>query len=308
MLLPSDSIDNVLRAQNPWWASAQQHGVRGGRVLGRVSGLGSQPRALDAQLVSDERALLLLGPCRSGKSAALHRVVETRLRSRSGDDECHGDIAYVDLDHALLRMEPLGPLVDRVIRLMEPKARPWLMLDGLQALPDWPTRFRELLATRPQAHFIASSSVAPGEADPDYDTVRVPPFRFREVCAFRGLPDLGAPALDLVDLQLPDHPDPADDYLFHRVLEPLLADYLVRGGFPDSVVPTGPTFDLAGSRAAVRQHVVARAIYQDLPSVVNVSTQSDLERVLLATLLHGSGPIQRTVVPVLQRVIHSQSE
>jgi predicted AAA+ superfamily ATPase len=107
------------------------------------------------------------------------------------------------------------------------------------------------------------------------------------VCALRGLPDLGAPPLDPVRLVLPEESDPADDYLFDRVLEPLLADYLVRGGFPDAALPTDP----AEGRADVRRGVVARAVYQDLPSVVSVGTQADVERVLLATLLHGTAPV-----------------
>ena len=271
--LPTHCFDPVLRAQNPWWLTG----------IARGHGAAAQPRAFDAQLDGDERPVLLLGACRSGKSAALHRLLDRRLRAGTRPR----DLGAIDLSHALLRMEPLGPLVDRLLRLMEPEGRPWILLDGLQALPDWPARFAELIATRPQAHFVASSSVAPGEPSADYDTVRVPPFRFREVCGLRGLPDLGAPPLDPVDLALPDESDPADDYLFHRVLEPLLADYLVRGGFPDAVLPSDP----GAGRAAVRQEVVARAIYQDLPSVVSVMTQADLERVLLATLLHGSDPI-----------------
>jgi predicted AAA+ superfamily ATPase len=261
------SLDNVLRAQNPWWLT----GVPVSR------GAAARPRALDARLVSDERPILLVGPRRAGKSAALHRLVAARCK----------DTAYVDLDHALLRLEPLGLLVDRVTKLMAPEGRPWILLDGLQSVPDWPARFAELLATRPHAHFVAASSVAAGEPADGYETVRVPPLRFREVCALRGLPDLGAPPLDPVQLALPEESDPADDYLFQRVLEPLLADYLVRGGFPDAALPSDP----AEGREEIRTDVVARAIYQDLPSVVTVGTQADLERVLLATLLHGTGPV-----------------
>jgi len=266
-LLPAGSIDAVLRAQNPWWLT--------GAPASR--GAAARPRALDGRLSSDGRPVLLEGPRRSGKTAALMRLVDAR----------RGDTAYVDLGHALLRMEPLGPLVDRAVKLMEPQGRPWVLLDGLQSLPDWPARFAELLATRPQAHFVAASSVAAGAPADDHDRVRVPPLRFREVCALRGLPDLGAPPLDPLDPELPRESDPADDHLFDRVLEPLLADYLVRGGFPDVALPVDP----AEGRAGVREGVVARAVYQDLPSVVSVGTQEAVERVLLATLLHGTAPI-----------------
>jgi len=245
--------------------------------------MAGQPRAFDERLASDERPVLLTGARRSGKSAALNRLVDARLRQGTRPR----DLARLDLNHALLRLEPLGPLVDRALKLMEPEGRPWVLLDGLQTVPDWPQRFGELLATRPQAHFVAASAVADGVHESTYDTVRVAPLRFREQCALRGLPELGAPKLDPLALQLPESPDAADDYLFDRVLEPLLAEYLLRGGFPESVLPSDP----AEGRLRIREGVVARAIYEDLPAVVQVLTQADLERVLLAVLLHGSAPI-----------------
>jgi len=272
-LLPAGSLDSVLRSQNPWWVTGASH----------AHGTAGMPRAFDDRLTGDERAMLLAGPRRSGKSAALRRVVDVRLRAGVRAR----DIAAIDLGHALLRLEPLGPLVDRALKLMEPEGRPWVLLDGLQAVPDWPARFRELIDTRPQAHFVAASAVADTDHEAPYDTVRVPPLRFREYCALRGLPELGAPKLDPLALELPEIPDTADDYLFDRVLDPLLADYLVRGGFPESVLPSDP----AEGRARIREGVVARAIYEDLPAVVHVLTQADLERVLLAVLLHGSAPL-----------------
>jgi len=272
-LLPAGSIDSVLRSQNPWWVTGASD----------ARGRAGLPRGFDTRLGDEERPVLLVGPRRSGKTAALRRLVDVRLR--------HGvrprDIASLDLGHALLRLEPLGLLVDRALKLMEPEGRPWVLLDGLQAVPDWPDRFRELVDTRPHAHFVAASAVADGVHESAYDTVRVPPLRFREQCALRGLPELGAPPLDPMALELPESPDSADDYLFDRVLDPLLADYLVRGGFPEAALPSDP----AEGRARIREGVVARAIYEDLPAVVHVLKQADLERVLLAVLVHGTAPL-----------------
>ena len=266
------AIDQVLRSQNPWWVT--------GAVTAR--GGAGRARSLDARLLEDDRPRLLAGPRRSGKTAALLRLVETRLRSNAATS-----IGYCDLGHALLRSEPLGPVVDRLLRQMDSEPRPWVLLDGLQAVPDWPARLRELIDTRPQAHFLAASSVAPDSHEEAYEIVRVPPLRFREQCELRGLPELGAPPLDPVALELPAQSDEKGDYLFDRVLDPLLADYLVRGGFPEAVLPSDP----AEGRARVRDGVVARAIYEDLPSVVSVLKQADLDRVLVGVLRHGSAPL-----------------
>jgi predicted AAA+ superfamily ATPase len=270
---PEAEIDAVLRAQNAWWAT--------GTLPRRVGQ--TPPRPQDDRLVANERPLLMVGPRRSGKTATLFRLLEGQLRAGRRPK----DIAYVPLDHPLLRLIPLGPLVDQALRIMEPDARPLVLLDGLQTLPDWPERFEELVETRPHPRIVASASVAPGSEDPPYDVLPVGPLRFPEFCAVKGLPDLGAPALELLEPQLPEA-DPADDYLFDRVLDPILADYLVRGGFPEAVFEP----DLTAAHQVVRDGVVAGAVYRDLPGVVGVAKLADLERVLLATQLHGIAPLQ----------------
>jgi predicted AAA+ superfamily ATPase len=271
--LSETKLDEVLRAQNPWWVS--------GALPQRARH--TQARAPDAFLRETGRPALVVGPRRSGKTCALLRLVEWHL----GSAEHPRNVAYLPLDHPLLRLVALGPLVDRAAKLMEGERRPLLLLDGLQALPQWPERFVEVLKTRPHPRFVATASVSPGPDDPSFDLVTLPPFGFREFCNLRGLPDLGAPPLDPFAPKLPEESDPAEDRLFHRVLDPILADYLVRGGFPEALLEP----DLALGYQAIREGVVARAVYQDLPGVVGVLKLADLERVFLSALLLGGEPL-----------------
>ena len=249
-LLSESRLDEILRAQNPWWTT--------GALPQRARS--TQPRRPDALLRDTGRPTLLVGPRRSGKTATLLRLVDAHLRS----DGHPKDVAYLPLDHPLLRLAPLGQLVDRALKLMEARERPRLVLDGLQALPQWPERFVEVVKTRPYPRITGAASVAPGVEDGCFDTVHLPTLSFREFCDLRGIPDLGAPPLD-----------------------PLLADYLVRGGFPETVLEP----DTAVGHQLVREGVVARAVYQDLPAVVGVLKLADLERVLLAALLQGGSPL-----------------
>jgi predicted AAA+ superfamily ATPase len=272
-LLSEAKLDEILRAQNPWWLS--------GALPQRARH--THERRPDRLLRETERPVLLTGPRRSGKTATLLRLVDAHLRLA----ERPLDVAYLPLDHPILRLAPLGSLVDRALRLMESKGRPRLLIDGLQALPHWPERFLELIKTRPHPRLVAAASVAPGLQDPAFETVHLPPLGFFEFCGMRGVPELGAPPLDPLDPRLPAQVDSADDHLYHRVLDPVLADYLVRGGFPEAVLEP----DLALGHQTVREGVVARAVYQDLPAVVGVLKLADLERVLLAVLLQGGAPL-----------------
>lgn len=268
-LVTPSQLERVLRAQNPWWTS--------GALPQRARY--APERVHDRLLADTERPTLLAGPRRSGKSTALFRLLANAGRPQ--------DVAYLPLDHPVLRLAPLGPLVDEAVRLMGAAGRPLVLLDGLQALPQWPERFLELVKTRPHPRLVAAASVAPGGPEPEYDTVHVPPLGFVEFCELKGVPELGAPALDFLDPKLPAEGDPKGDFLFNRVLEPILADYLVRGGFADAAGEP----DLRQAHAALREQVVARAVYQDLPAVVGVATVADLERVLLGILLRGGEPL-----------------
>jgi predicted AAA+ superfamily ATPase len=273
VLLNEQRLDEILKANNPWWSTG---------TLPRRARL-TAPRRPDAFLRDTGRAALLAGPRRSGKTATFLRLVDTHLRSGARPR----DIGCLPLDHPLLRLVPLGPLVDRTLKLMEASERPRLLLDGIQAVPQWPERFVELVKTRPYPRLLAAAAVAPALEDPCFDVVHLPTFSFREFCDLRSIPDLGVPTLDPLEPRLPEASDAADDRLFGRVLEPLLADYLVRGGFPETALEP----DLAVGQEVVREDVVARAVYQDLPAVVGVLKLADLERVLLAALLQGGSPV-----------------
>jgi predicted AAA+ superfamily ATPase len=272
-LLSEARLDEILKAFNPWW--------RTGALPQRARA--TEPRRQDAALRETARPTLLVGPRRSGKTSALFRLVEAHLHAEGHPR----DVAYLPLDHPLLRLVPLGQVVDRALKLVEARERPRLVLDGISALPQWPERLVEVVKTRPYPRITAAASVAPGGDDGCFDTVHLPTLSFREFCDLRGIPDLGVPPLDPLHPRLPDDADAADDRLFARVLDPLLADYLVRGGFPETVLAPDPS---TGPQV-VREGVVARAVYQDLPAVVGVAKLADLERVLLAALLQDGSPL-----------------
>ncbi|MCZ6786009.1 MAG: AAA family ATPase [Planctomycetota bacterium] len=271
-LLPDARLTEVLAGLNPWWTTGSLP----------QSARFTQARSIDGFLHESERPVLVTGPRRAGKTSTLLRLVDHHLRSGRSPNQ----VVYLNFDHPLLRLEPLGPLVDRVLKQIDSSKRPLLLLDGLQAVADWPERFVEVVKTRPHPRIVGTASVRPDSEDNAYESATLWPLRFREFCALRGLPELETPPLDLVDPQAPQE-DPAEDYLFDRVLDPMLADYLVRGGFPEAALE----HDLRSAQTFVRDAVVSRAVYQDLPSVVGVWKLADLERVLIAALSQGGEPL-----------------
>ncbi len=271
-LLPEGRLDDVLRMHNPWWTSGSAP-TAGSRTL---------PRPVDGVLIEGAGPVLLSGPRRSGKTSTLMRLVEAEMRRGRAPRR----IAYLPFDHPLVRLAPPTQVVDHAVETLDRSGPALLLLDGLQALPDWPRHLHELLEKHPGERLIAAVSSRPEPGEVSCEVLQLPPMRFREFCNLRGLPDLQAPGLDLLDADMPPA-DRAEDYFFNRALDPLLADYLVRGGFPQAVLESDP---VAG-REGIREGVVARALFQDLPGVAGVQKPGDLQRVLLSALLHGGAPI-----------------
>jgi predicted AAA+ superfamily ATPase len=271
-LLPKGRLDEVLRMHNPWWTSASAPAA-GGRT---------QPRAVDGLLAEGAGPALLSGPRRSGKTSALLRLVDGEMRRGRAPRR----IAYLPFDHPLIRLAPPDQVVSRALEGLDRSGPALILLDGLQALPDWPRHLAALVDTHPGERLVAAVSARPEPGEVTFDVFHLPPLRFREFCQLRGLPDLGAPPLDLLDAKLPAD-SAAEDYFFNRVLDPMLADYLVRGGFPQAVLEP----DQIRAREEIRESVVARALFQDLPGVAGVLKLGDLQRVLLAALVRGGAPI-----------------
>ncbi|MCK6462065.1 MAG: hypothetical protein L6Q95_19455, partial [Planctomycetes bacterium] len=141
-LLSESRLDEILKARNPWWAT--------GALPQRART--TAPRRQDVALRETGRPTLLVGPRRSGKTSTLFRLVDAHLRS----DGHPRDIAYLPLDHPLLRLAPLGQLVDRALKLMDARERPRLLRVGILALPQWPERFVEVVKTRPYPRITAA--------------------------------------------------------------------------------------------------------------------------------------------------------
>ncbi|MDH3592151.1 MAG: AAA family ATPase, partial [Planctomycetota bacterium] len=181
VLLEEKRLDALLDARNPWWGAAAW--PRASRAL--------RERPLEGALQDSALAGLIIGPRRSGKTSLLQRLIDTRLALSS-------DVAYLPVDHPVLRLVPLGPLVDRALKRIGDKSeRPLVLIDGLQAVPNWPERWLELVHTRPRPRFLAATSVTPALTDPAFETWHLHPLSFREFCTWRGVPGLEAPPLDL---------------------------------------------------------------------------------------------------------------
>ncbi len=282
---------------NPWWST--------GRVPPqRSSGFRRHafPVLLAALHSTDEgRGIVVLGPRRVGKTVILHQLVEQILADGAAPD----DLCMLSLDDVALRDRDLGELLEllEARRPRRPGVKRILLLDEVQHLRDWAGWLKRLADRRDPYVFLATGSSATalrrGGTDAGLGRWRemtILPWSFREHVELRALPVWSFEAYDAIFAAIDQGASPVDGAraALARLgppppgeterLDASLADYFVRGGFPEvAQVP-----DLAEARRRLRQDILDRALGRDVLDVMSVEPRA-LERMFLRICLAPGG-------------------
>lgn len=152
--IPEEDILAKLRAENPWWtppheiARVMEQAVRR-PYLARLLPLITTARP--------NRAVVLMGPRRVGKTWMLHQAVSALIQ----DGVSARSIAYVSTDHPTYH----GLHLEKLVGLLQPAAGEehplrYVIFDEVQYLKDWETHLKRLVDDRPDLRFVASGSAA----------------------------------------------------------------------------------------------------------------------------------------------------
>ncbi len=279
VLIPEDSLYQILRSFNPWW------------LTGVVPAASVPPVRRSAfYTVRDHlanakwrRALVLEGARRLGKTTVLLQLAEAAI----ADGLPARRILYASFDHPLLRLARL----DEILRAFEVMAgvdlrtapdRPsaLLLLDEVQYTADWAGWLKWLVDQHPAVQVVATGSAsarlrAEG-LEPSVGrwlSVPVPPLSFREYLALRALP---MPRLDGLsrDFLWRNDVGPEDVRAWAeacRGVERHVARYLLLGGFPELAILDDPT-----SLNLLRVDVVDRVLKRDMVALFRVRSVLEL--------------------------------
>lgn len=263
-----------MRADNPWWMD--------GRIRRDVEELrerGYCPRVADLVTKADvQRAVILMGPRRVGKTVLLYHVIKRLLDTGQYRPR---EIAYLSLDQPLYTGLPIeaaaAALRDANGRENDLRV---LFLDEIQYLADWERHLKAFVDSHPAIRCIACGSAAAAlkrrsteSGAGRFTDFLLPPLTFWEFLRLRN-------ADDLVEL-LPGGRSRSSNL---RLLNEQFLAYVNFGGFPEAITSSAVRADPGRYIGA---DIVEKVLLRDLPSLYGIRDVQELNR-LFTTLAYNT--------------------
>ncbi|MEW6680228.1 MAG: ATP-binding protein [bacterium] len=262
------SLSERLSFHNPWWQT--------GRVP-KVF-LKEFKREIFSRFLSylpSERAILLKGPRRVGKTTLFYQLVDKLIKDRINPKE----ICYISFDDPLLKI----PL-EEILRVYEEyrgkrfnQGRSYLFLDEAQFLKDWELTVKLYIDRKfPIKFFISGSSISLLTQKVDSLAGRTIeemlfPFSFREYIG------LFAPSINLKEhiAQKEGFPNsfPLSLSPFIEEIRILFRSFLQKGGFPHLYEEEEEMFP-----RLLKDDILDKVIFRDLVEMYKLREPSSLER------------------------------
>jgi hypothetical protein len=276
-------IENRLREDNPWWRAGQ--GVdaliagypRRSYVPGFVS------------LIADstvQRAVVLLGPRRVGKTVMVLHAIDALLRRPDVQGQ---DILYLSLETPIYTHLSLDSLLRR-FRDLHPapdNRRLFVFFDEIQYLKDWEVHLKSLVDSNRQIRIVATGSAAAALKTKSQESgagrftdFQLPPLTFAEYLRFIDRED----ELIMSDTTGAD-PQPRWTAANLPELNDTFVDYLNFGGYPEVVysqeIQRNPG-------RFIKSDIIDKVLLRDLPVLYGVHDVQELNS-LFNTLAYNTG-------------------
>ena len=263
-----DEILKRLKMENSWWVDRsgldrRLENMRERAYLAPFFDLVTN-RAIN-------RAIVLMGPRRVGKSVMLRQTVRKLLEDQQVDPQ---HILFASLEHPIYRSVPL----DRILHLyLEAKGLDgsqalYVLFDEIQYVENWENYLQPLVEEFPNIRFVVCGSAAAAIKMKNRESAAgrmtdflLPPLLFKEFLEFRDVPE--SPRL------------PIDQLNKHFI------DYLNFGGYPEAVLH--PAIRNAPMQY-VAEDIIEKVLMRDLPSLYGIHNPNELNR-LFAHLVYNTG-------------------
>jgi len=278
MAMDGQKLLQLLHFYNPWWLA--------GRAPESLALPYRRPvlERLESYLELD-RAVIIKGPRRVGKSTLLYQMIGDLLDSGKAQPK---DILYISFDDVEMRSE-LSDILEayRQATAVAASGRTvYCFIDEVHFLPDWQFQVKRYLDRKSPVKFILSGSSATlvkrGAESLAGRTVEelVLPFSFREYVGYSlGRSEPLSAALDRVraNYDITELPDITSLLPFKTELLVAFEQYLSRGGFPHLF----QVQDEIIWRKLLREDIVEKVIYRDLADLFQIKQPLLLEKIFL---------------------------
>jgi hypothetical protein len=263
-------LENRLRLDNPWWDAGAGIDAEYQMFPRRayLSAFVSLVRQVDVN-----RAVVLLGPRRVGKTVLVYHCVQNLLDSKTAPGR---DVFYLSLETPLFTGLTLESLVGRFRRLFvrPPGATLYVFFDEVQYLRDWQVHLKSLVDTYRDCRFVATGSAAAALRTKSAESGAgrftefvLPPLTFAEYLRFiRREEELIAEAPEESGVQRFTATN------IHGLNDEFI-NYLNFGGYPEAVFKEGVRAD---PRRFIKSDIIDKVLLRDLPSLYGISDVQEL--------------------------------
>ncbi|HET8947797.1 MAG TPA: ATP-binding protein, partial [Candidatus Polarisedimenticolia bacterium] len=282
-LIPAEEVVARIQAENPWWQSPHE-------VAKPFSTW--RPRAyldLFLKLLNEksvQRAIVLLGPRRVGKTVLIAHAIQQLLKSGVEPRA----ICYLAVDHPIYTGLGLEELISSALKASALEPRPdtlYFFFDEIQYLREWEQHLKSVVDAHPTYRVIASGSAAAAlrlksleSGAGRFTDFLLPPLTFYEYL------DL----LELHDLMQVDETSGKTLYNARDLskLNEEFIKYLNIGGYPEALFSPAIQADPA---RFIKADIVDKVLLRDLPSLYGIQDIQELNYLFTTLAFNTAGEV-----------------
>lgn len=271
--IPDELIINRLKFENPWWET--------GSVESEFRNLSRRLYFnLFFKLVKEvdiNRAVVLMGPRRVGKTVLMYHVIDallTEIKVRENK------ICFISVENPLFQNIGLDELFIRSMKTVgndNPKGC-FIFFDEIQYLPEWERHLKVLVDSYPHTKFIVSGSAAAAlklksneSGAGRFTEFMLPPLTFQEYISMtqnEGL--ITESSISWKGKNI--HYNNTNN--IHR-LNDLFVDYINFGGYPEVIFKDHIKQNLS---RYIKSDIIDKVLLRDLPSLYGIKNVQELNR------------------------------
>jgi predicted AAA+ superfamily ATPase len=275
-------ITDRLRFENPWWTDGKTEDE-----------YNQKPRRLYFDLfyplvedVSVNRAVVLMGPRRVGKTVMMNHTIQHLLERGIPPKK----ICFINIENPIYNNIPLEQLFTYARKATgETDAKGWFVFfDEIQYLRDWEIHVKVLVDSFFKTKFVVSGSAAAAlklasneSGAGRFTDFMLPPLTFNEYISLKGLSQLIIPS----KLEWGGSTNRFFGTVNIKELNRHFIDYINFGGYPEVIF--SETIQANPGRY-IRSDIVDKVLLRDLPSLYGIQDVQELNS-LFTTLAYHSG-------------------
>ena len=272
-----ERILKVLRAFNPWWSSGAVH-PEFAKEYRRFAYYEAMKRLQQEDI---RRTIVLTGTRRVGKTTIQYQMIDELLKQGVSPQQ----IMFCSMDHPLLKLSGLDDILECYHENVWADKKCYYFFDEIQYASDWDKWLKTIYDIQPETKIVATGSASPalikGSTESGagrWSVIPVPTLSFYEYCSLIGVkvPDLGPDIRPTAFLRMSQQERTAV-MLKLSVVQNHFNRYLQIGGFPELALASN---DLMAQQI-MREDVVDKVLKRDLPSLYNIRSATELERIFL---------------------------